>query len=120
MRKQSRLLYGLVIALIAGSSLALGEGHQGKGHGHGKGMHGDPEQRMERMRQHLGLSDEQVTEMRAIRESDATREEKRERMRAVLTEEQREKMAQHRAMRQQQGGPHKPRHGSPDEADTTN
>jgi hypothetical protein len=120
MHNRSRLRYGLIIALMAGSTLALGEGHQSNGHGHGKGMHGDPEQRMERMRQHLGLSDEQVTEMRAIRESDATREEKRERMRAVLTNEQREKMAQHRATRQQHGGPNKPRRAPLDEADATN
>ena len=50
MRKQSLLLCGLVIALMTGSTLALGDGHdskgQVKGHGHGKGMHGDPEQRL--------------------------------------------------------------------------
>lgn len=124
MRKQSLLFCGLVMALMTGSTLALGDGHgskgQGKGQGHGKEMHGDPEQRIERMRQHLGLSDEQVSEMRAIRESDATREEKRERMRSLLTEEQRDKMAQHRAMRQQHGGPHKPRYGRPNDEDRSN
>lgn len=123
MVKQSLQRYGLILALMAGSTAALGDGHYGKGqtggHGPGKGMHGDPEERLERMRHHLGLTDEQVAEMRAIRESDATREEQRDRMRAVLTEEQREKMARHRAMRQQHGGPHKPRYGQPDHEDAT-
>ena len=48
---------------------------------------GDREKKLERMRTHLDLSDEQVEEMRAIIEAGGSREE----VHAVLTEEQREK-----------------------------
>ncbi len=53
--------------------------------------------KLARMQQHLGLSDEQVAEMRSIRDNGGTREE----MHAVLTDEQR---AQLDRMRQQHGG----------------
>ncbi len=62
------------LALAAGASWAA---HHGKGDG----------ERLERMRQHLDLTDEQVEEMRRIREEGGSREE----MRAVLTEEQQAK-----------------------------
>ncbi len=63
------------------------------------GPHGNTDERIERMREHLGLTDEQVAEMREIRESGASRWEMREQMRDVLTEEQREMMRQHRGER---------------------
>ena len=54
------------------------------------------------------LSDAQMEQMRAIRESDATREEKRSQMQSILSDEQRSMMEEHRArkreMRQQRGG----------------
>ncbi len=121
------LALGLALA-VAGSSAVLaqgsGEGPQGippEGRGyHGKGPHGDPEmqaKRQERMRQHLGLSDEQVEQMDAIRDSDASREEKREQMRAVLNDEQRAKMDQmrenHRAARQAGGKHYRSSHQDP-------
>ena len=67
------------LVLIAGASWA---GHHGKGDG----------DRLERMRQHLDLSDAQVEEMRRIREEGGSRED----MRAVLTEEQQAKARQAR------------------------
>lgn len=69
-----KLLTSAICSLLvmAGSAYA---GHSGNG--------GDD--RFERMRQHLQLTDEQVAEMRRIREEGGSREE----MRAVLTDEQR-------------------------------
>jgi Spy/CpxP family protein refolding chaperone len=58
-----------------------------------KSRQGDHAQRMQRMQEHLGLSDEQVQEMQRIREQGGSREE----MQAVLTDEQRTQMAQARA-----------------------
>lgn len=60
---------------------------------HGK-RHGD---KLARMQQHLGLSDEQVAQMREIREKGGTREE----MHAVLTDDQRAQLEQ---VRQAHGG----------------
>ncbi|MCX2980270.1 hypothetical protein EYC98_05230 [Halieaceae bacterium IMCC14734] len=71
--------------LLTGSVLAtsvLADGHRNGG-----------SDRMARMQQHLGLSDEQVQQMQAIRDDGGSRED----MQAVLTAEQREKMEQHRA-----------------------
>lgn len=130
--KKELLIYGLAFAVVAGSSLALAQAseesqgptgvppHAGKGHHGGQGYHGSPEERarrQERMREHLGLSDEQVQQMQAIRESDAGREEKREQLRAVLNDEQRAKMdqmrEQHRAARQAGGKHYRDRHQDP-------
>ncbi len=98
----------LILAMSSVTALAQEESRGGMQ----RGPHGDLEQRLERMRSHLGLSDEQVTHMREIRASDATREEKREQMRGVLSEEQRDMMRQHRA---QHGGK---RHGPHDSKST--
>ena len=71
--------------LLTGSVLtasALADGHRNGG-----------SDRMARMQQHLELSDEQVQQMQAIRDDGGSREE----VLVVLTEEQREKMEQHRA-----------------------
>lgn len=61
--------------------------------------------KLARMQQHLGLSDEQVAEMRTIRDNGGSREE----MNAVLTDEQRAQLDQ---MRQRHGGKGKGIHGS--------
>ena len=53
---------------------------------------GKRDQRMARMQTHLELTDEQVEKMREIREQGGGRED----IQAILTEEQKAKMAQHR------------------------
>lgn len=91
--KKEFLIYSLTLAVMTGSSLAMAQESEDGG----KRGHGSPEmraQRQERMREHLGLSDEQVEQMDAIRESDASREEKREQIRGILNDEQRAKMEQ--------------------------
>ncbi len=90
----------LVLAL-ATAPYALAEDEERRNH----------DERLERMRNDLNLSDEQVAQMREIRESDASRWEKRDQMRAVLTEEQLDQMRQHRS---QNGG----RRGKRPEAST--
>jgi Spy/CpxP family protein refolding chaperone len=50
------------------------------------------EERLKRMREDLDLTDEQVAQIKEIRENNGSREE----IQAVLTEEQREKARQHR------------------------
>jgi len=70
-----------VAALGAGSVYADSDSHAKSAQG------GDRKERMQRMREHLDLSDAQVEQMRAIRESGGSREE----MRAVLTEDQQAK-----------------------------
>ena len=114
MHKRTLMIYGLTIALVSGTSLALADGHRGSG----KGPHGNPEERIQRMKEHLNLTDEQVMQMEAIRNSDASRQEKREQMRGILNEEQRARIEEHRAMRRQQGGgPHGPRGQGPQDSD---
>jgi Spy/CpxP family protein refolding chaperone len=93
--KNAFAVAGLALAVTTGSGLALAQ-YEYEGEGVRSGTRGDPEQRLERMREHLSLTDEQVEQMRSIRESDATRAEKREQMRAVLTEEQRNIIREHR------------------------
>ncbi len=56
--------------------------------------------RMARMQEHLGLSDEQMQQMREIRENGGGREE----MRAVFTDEQRALMQERRAQMEANGG----------------
>ena len=92
----------LTLALAAGSVFAgdkRGEGMHGGRHG------GDPEARMARMQERLGLSDAQVKQMREIREDGGGREE----MREVLTDEQRAQIEERRAMHHDRS-----RHQSPD------
>lgn len=98
------VLFALLLAAVTPGTAAQDDSRGGMQ----RGPHGNHEERLERMRSHLGLSDEQVAQMRSIRESDASRQEKREQMRAVLTEEQQDMMRQHR---QQHGGN---RHSQPD------
>jgi Spy/CpxP family protein refolding chaperone len=95
------MMYCLGIALV--SSAALAQPPYG---GQGQNPRGDPNMRIERMKKHLDLSEEQVKQMEAIRDSDATQWEKRDQMRAVLTDEQRAIIEENRARRQgmQRGG----------------
>ena len=64
----------LVLALASTTAMAEGKG----------GPHGGGKKHMARMQQELGLTDEQVAEMRQIRQSGGSKEE----VQAVLTEEQ--------------------------------
>ena len=86
------LLGLLVLVFLSSTTLAGQASGQGK-QGGGKG------QRMARMQQELGLSQEQMDQMREIRENGGGRDE----MRAVLTEEQRSQLDERRAARQGQG-----------------
>ncbi len=86
--------------LVAAGTAWAGDGMHGQGSGKGMGRGGDPQQRMQRMQQHLGLSAAQVEQMREIRESGGGRED----MRSVLTDEQRAKIDEHRALREERGG----------------
>lgn len=79
--------------IIVSSPLALAqqEGLQGKG------------PKLEKMQQHLGLSDSQVEQIREIKASGGSRED----IKAVLTEEQQQKMAEHKKQKQGKGKEHK-------------
>ena len=73
-----------VIAALVAAPLALAEGYgQGGKRGAGHAAH---------MQEKFGVSDEQLQQMRDIRENGGSREE----MRAVLTDEQRTQMEQYR------------------------
>jgi len=71
-------------------------------HGKRAGKKGSKEDRLARMQQHLDLTDEQVVQIREIRENGGSRED----VHAVLTDDQRNQLEQ---MRQRHGG--KGRHG---------
>ncbi len=83
-----------ILALAAASATSAQDESRGDMQ---RGPHGNPEERIERMRAHLGLTDEQVAQMREIQASDAGRREKREQMRDILTEAQRDIMREHRS-----------------------
>lgn len=72
--------------------------------------------RMARMQKHLGLSDDQVSQMKEIRANGGSREE----MRSVLNDDQRAQMREYRKNHKGKGGDHRrPRHedgGEDDEA----
>ena len=53
-----------------------------------KQRHGNPANRMDRMQQHLGLTDEQATEIGEIKERGGSRQEVRDGIRGVLTPDQ--------------------------------
>ena len=84
----------LTAALLTAPVLAEDQAGSRGGQGGGKG--GD---RMARMQQHLQLSDEQVAEMRSIREAGGGRQE----MFGVLNDTQRTQLEEHRA---RNGGKH--------------
>ncbi len=95
-----------LLILILGLAVTSAVTYAGEDTGNNKGKHhgGD---RMARMQENLGLSDEQVEQIRHIRETGGSRED----MRAVFTEEQRALMKEHRG--QSHGGKksHGKRHG---------
>ena len=95
MKKQILVLVGV----LACSSLAMAGDRGGDGRG------GD---RLARMQQHLSLTDAQVEEIRAIRENGGSRED----VRAILSDEQRAMIEEHRARRGERGG--RPPRGSAD------
>lgn len=103
--------YAVIALALSVGAAPLYAGDESRG-GQQRGPHGTPEERLERMRSHLDLSDEQVTRMRAIQQSDAGRREKREQMRGVLTEEQLNLMQERR---ERHGGK---RHGPVDTEDS--
>ncbi len=98
------IVYLSAAMLFAAGTSWAGDGTRGQGGGQGMGRgpagRDAPQQRMQRMQEHLGLSDAQVEQMREIRESGGGRED----MRSVLTDEQRAKIDEHRAMRAEHGG----------------
>ncbi len=85
--------------------------------GHNEGKRGGD--RMARMQEHLGLSEEQVAQIREIRENGGNREE----IRAVFSDEQRELLKERRAQMKARGGKgrggkgHGRRHGHPPGSD---
>ena len=85
-----KLLAGSVLALLVINSSYAGKGPPA--------TEEERAARMERMQQHLELSDEQVAEMRRIREEGGGREE----VRALMTDEQRDKFDQMRERHRKQ------------------
>ncbi len=84
---KSLMVSVLVLVLSAATAYAKPDG---AGDHQGRSGSGD---RMARMQENLGLSDEQMTQMREIRENGGSRED----MRAVLTDEQRAIMQERRS-----------------------
>ena len=98
MHKKTLMIYGLAIALVGGSSLAMA----GEGRGEGKGPRGNPEERLQRMQQHLDLSDDQVSQIQALQDSGLSRREMRDEIHSnILTDDQRTRIEEHRASRRQ-------------------
>jgi Spy/CpxP family protein refolding chaperone len=87
-------------------------------HGNRQGGQMDAERRA-KMQERLGLTEEQMSQMREIRENGGSRVD----MRAVLTDEQRSMIEEHRRNRQARGGQGEgrngppPRQGAPDSAE---
>ena len=92
-----------VLILILGLALVSTAGFAGDKEGQRGG------DRVARMQEHLGLSEEQVEQIRSIRENGGGREE----IHAVFTDEQRELMRERRAQMQANGkkGPGGKGHG---------
>ncbi len=100
-----RLTTGLALAgALILSPLASAE----RGEGQGRGEH--HQKRAQHMQQQFGVTDEQLAEMRQIRQNGGSRED----MRAVLSAEQREQM---RSWREQnpRGGKHRRGGEGPDD-----
>ncbi|MEM0955060.1 MAG: hypothetical protein AAGI24_13040 [Pseudomonadota bacterium] len=94
------LVAGLVAAITHSVAMAEGKGPR----------HGDPEVRLQRMQQHLQLDDYQVEQIRNIQTADIGWREKREQVNAVLDDDQRAMLDEHRArmrenFRQRRGTP---------------
>lgn len=80
--------------------------------GQGEGRRGGGD-RMVRMQERLGLSDDQVSQMQEIRQSGGSRKD----MRSVLTEDQRAQIDAHRAQGKRQGGEARAHGRPPEEAE---
>jgi len=93
----SVLSAALLTSALLVVGVAMAEDQAGKG---GRGGGRNPEERLARMQEHLQLSDDQVAEIRSIRENGGKRED----IRAVLNDTQRAQMEEHRAKRR---GKHK-------------
>jgi len=93
------MLPGLFVFLLMASTAYSGQAGQGNDKGTRGGGQGQG-QRMARMQENLDLSQEQMEQIRSIRENGGSRED----FRAVLNDEQRTKLDEHRAARQGQGG----------------
>lgn len=94
---KGRILWAalLAAAILQGESALAGE------------QKGQQQDRLARMQENLQLSDEQVAEIRRIRENGGSREE----FFAVLTEEQHEKLRANRAERKGRKGGERSRQG---------
>ena len=81
----------LVIGLVAvlGHALVIAEDKDPR--------HGNPEERLQRMQEHLQLDDYQVEQIRNIHTADIGRREKHEQVRAVLNDDQLQRLDEHRA-----------------------
>ena len=98
---------GLLLATGAAWAKHPPEGEQGQGK---RGQH------MERMQQHLGLSDDQVSQMKEIRANGGSREEMREEMRGVLSDDQQSQMREYRKNHKGKGGQRAPDQDQDEEA----
>ena len=92
MMKKTVFLLVLSLGVLASNTWA-----ERGGEGKGKHKGGD---HFARMQEHLGLSDDQVSQMREIRANGGSREE----VRGVLTDSQAEQLRQHREARRAEGG----------------
>lgn len=107
------ILIGLFVFMLMASSTYAGQAGQGNGKGTRGGGQG---QRMAHMQENLDLSQDQMDQIRSIRENGGSRED----FRAVLNDEQRTKLDEHRAARQGQGGGRGYRGGSENRPDRGN
>ncbi len=93
--KQLLIASACVLAISTGSVLAAENDYRGK-----KPVDGDRKERMERMREHLDLSDAQVEQIKEIRANGGSRED----VAGVLTDDQRAKLKE---AREKHGGKHR-------------
>ena len=93
-------------AVLLTTPLALAE--SGKQHNH--------QERAARMQQQFGISDEQMAEMRSIRQNGGTREEAH----AVLSDEQQQQMREWRQNNPNKGPHGKGNHGQPRAQNSSN
>ena len=96
----------LVLVLAAGSVTALAGQHGNRQE------HPMDAERRAKVQERLGLTEEQMRQMREIRQNGGSRED----MRAVLTDEQRRMIDEHRRNRAARNGQRDNRDGSPAQA----
>ena len=102
-----KFLIAVLVLILIGFTFQLPAGEKGNR----QGGQMDPERRA-RMQELLGLTAVQMEQMREIRQNGGTRED----MRAVLTNEQRALMDEHRRNRKAQGGSGDGRRDPPESA----